>query len=160
MNKTDTRIRNILNTTKTIACVGASPNKLRPSYFVLRYLYLRKFKIIPINPNFKGQTLFGERFLGSVSEIKQSTNIDMLNIFRKSESVLPIVIEGLSNLKGLKTIWMQIGVNNAEARKLAISAGLEVIENRCPKIEHQRIFGELRMSGFNTGIISSKLVIN
>jgi predicted CoA-binding protein len=160
MNKTDTIIRNILNTTKTIACVGASPNKLRPSYFVLRYLYLRKFKIIPINPNFKGQTLFGERFLGSVSEIKQSTNIDMLNIFRKSESVLPIVIEGLSNLVGLKTIWMQIGVNNAEARKLAISSGLEVIENRCPKIEHQRIFGELRMSGFNTGIISSKLVIN
>ena len=160
MNKTDTRLRNILNTTKTIACVGASPNKLRPSYFVLRYLYLRKFKIIPINPNFKGQTLFGERFLGSVSEIKQSTNIDMLNIFRKSESVLPIVIEGLSNLVGLKTIWMQIGVNNAEARKLAISSGLEVIENRCPKIEHQRIFGELRMSGFNTGIISSKLVIN
>ena len=160
MNKTDTRIRNILNTTKTIACVGASPNKLRPSYFVLRYLYLRKFKIIPINPNFKGQTLFGERFLGSVSEIKQSTNIDMLNIFRKSESVLPIVIEGLSNLERLKTIWMQIGVNNAEARKLAISSGLEVIENRCPKIEHQRIFGELRMSGFNTGIISSKLVIN
>ena len=160
MNKTDTRIRNILNTTKTIACVGASPNKLRPSYFVLRYLYLRKFKIIPINPNFKGQTLFGERFLGSVSEIKQSTKIDMLNIFRKSESVLPIVIEGLSNLVGLKTIWMQIGVNNAEARKLAISSGLEVIENRCPKIEHQRIFGELRMSGFNTGIISSKLVIN
>ena len=160
MNKTDTRIRNILNTTKTIACVGASPNKLRPSYFVLRYLYLRKFKIIPINPKFKGQTLFGERFLGSVSEIKQSTNIDMLNIFRKSESVLPIVIEGLSNLVGLKTIWMQIGVNNAEARKLAISSGLEVIENRCPKIEHQRIFGELRMSGFNTGIISSKLVIN
>tara|TARA_B100001142_G_C14105907_1_gene567118 strand:+ start:339 stop:821 length:483 start_codon:yes stop_codon:yes gene_type:complete len=160
MNKTDTRIRNILNTTKTIACVGASPNKLRPSYFVLRYLYLRKFKIIPINPNFKGQTLFGERFLGSVSEIKQSTNIDMLNIFRKSESVLPIVIEGLSNLEGLKTIWIQIGVNNAEARKLAISSGLEVIENRCPKIEHQRIFGELRMSGFNTGIISSKLVIN
>lgn len=159
MNKTDTRIRNILNSTKTIACVGASPNKLRPSYFVLRYLYLRKFKIIPINPNFKGQTLFGERFLGSVSEIKQSTNIDMLNIFRKSESVLPIVIEGLSNLEGLKTIWMQIGVNNAEARKLAISSGLEVIENRCPKIEHQRIFGELRMSGFNTGIISSKLVI-
>ena len=159
MNKTDTRIRNILNTTKTIACVGASPNKLRPSYFVLRYLYLRKFKIIPINPNFKGQTLFGERFLGSVSEIKQSTNIDMLNIFRKSESVLPIVIEGLSNLEGLKTIWMQIGVNNAQARKLAISSGLEVIENRCPKIEHQRIFGELRMSGFNTGIISSKLVI-
>lgn len=160
MNKTDTRIRNILNTTKTIACVGASPNKLRPSYFVLRYLYLRKFKIIPINPNFKGQTLFGERFLGSVSEIKQSTNIDMLNIFRKSESVLPIVIEGLSNLEGLKTIWMQIGVNNAQARKLAISSGLEVIENKCPKIEHQRIFGELRMSGFNTGIISSKLVIN
>ena len=160
MNKTDTRIRNILNTTKTIACVGASPNKLRPSYFVLRYLYLRKFKIIPINPNFKGQTLFGERFLGSVSEIKQSTNIDMLNIFRKSESVLPIVIEGLSNLEGLKTIWIQIGVNNAEARKLAISSGLEVIENKCPKIEHQRIFGELRMSGFNTGIISSKLVIN
>ena len=84
----------------------------------------------------------------------------MLNIFRKSESVLPIVIEGLSNLERLKTIWMQIGVNNAEARKLAISSGLEVIENRCPKIEHQRISGELRMSGFNTGIISSKLVIN
>ena len=160
MNKTDIRIRKILKTTKTIVCIGASPNKLRPSYFVLRYLHLRKFKILPVNPNFKGQTLFGQRFLGSISEIKPSTNVDMLNIFRKSETVLPIVIEGLSSLTGLKTIWMQIGVKNEEARKLAISSGLEVIENRCPKIEHQRIFGELRMSGFNTGIISSKLVIN
>ncbi len=84
----------------------------------------------------------------------------MLDIFRRSESVLPIVIDGLSHLKNLKTIWMQIGVTNSVAKNLAVAAGLEVIENRCPKIEYQRIFGELRMSGFNTGIISSRLVLN
>jgi hypothetical protein len=160
MNKTDLKIKRILNSTKTIACIGVSPNKLRPSYFVLRYLYLRQFKIIPINPRYKGQVLFGQRFLGSISDINPSVNVDMLDIFRKSESVLPIVIDGLSYLKSLKTIWMQIGVTNSEASNLASASGLEVIEDRCPKIEYQRIFGELRMSGFNTGIVSSRLTIN
>lgn len=160
MNKTDIEIKRILNSTKTIACVGVSPNKVRPSYFVLRYLYLRDFKIIPINPKYEGQILFGQRFLSSIYDIKPTVKVDMLNIFRKSQSVLPIVIDGLSHLKSLKTVWMQIGVTNSEASDLALASGLEVIENRCPKIEYQRIFGELRMSGFNTGIISSRLTFN
>jgi len=160
MNTTDLKIKRILNSTKTIACVGVSPDKIRPSYFVLRYLYLKHFKIIPINPKYEGQILFGERFLGSIFDIKPSAKVDMLDIFRKSESVLPIVKDGLAHLKNLKTIWMQIGVTNSEASKLALASGLEVIENRCPKIEYQRIFGELRMSGFNTGIISSRLILN
>ncbi len=160
MNITDLKIKRILTSTKTIACIGVSPEKIRPSYFVLRYLYLKHYNIIPINPKYEGEIIFGQRFLGSISEIDPSVKVDMLDIFRRSESVLPIVIDGLSHLKNLKTIWMQIGVTNSVAKNLAVAAGLEVIENRCPKIEYQRIFGELRMSGFNTGIISSRLVLN
>ena len=81
----------------------------------------------------------------------------MLDLFRRSEHVLPIVESAIAVLPGLKTVWMQIGVENAEAAALAQSHGLQVIQNRCPKIEYQRLYGELRMGGFNTGIISSKL---
>lgn len=159
MNETDLTILKILKETKTIVCVGVSPKTVRPSYFVARYLHYKGFKIIPINPSYVGKTLFGEEILGSISDVNPSTKVDMLDIFRKSETVLPIVNEGLQHLKSLKTIWMQIGVFNEEASRLAKNSGLNVIQNRCPKIEYQRLFGELRMSGFNTGIISSRLHI-
>jgi predicted CoA-binding protein len=81
----------------------------------------------------------------------------MVDIFRRSEAVPPIVEAALAAFPKLKTVWMQIGVQNAEARAMAEARGVTVIENRCPKIEYQRLFGELRMGGFNTGIISSKL---
>ncbi|MGY9010521.1 MAG: CoA-binding protein [Rhodobacterales bacterium] len=160
MNANDKRIKKILDSTKVIACVGVSSNRIRPSYFVLRYLYFKNFRVIPINPAYAGDMLFGEKILSSVSEIDSEIKVDMVDIFRKSEAVLPIVEEALKHLKKLKTIWMQIGVQNEEATRLASQQGLEVIQNKCPKIEYQRLFGELRMAGFNTGIISSRLVLN
>jgi len=150
-------LRKILGETKTIACVGVSMNPVRPSYFVARYLSLRKYTVIPVNPGHAGERLFGQEIRPDLRAIPKDIKIDMLDLFRRSEVVLPIVQEAIEVLPGLKTVWMQIGVENAEAAELAESHGLQVIQNRCPKIEYQRLFGELRMGGFNTGIISSKL---
>jgi predicted CoA-binding protein len=111
--------------------------------------------VIPVNPGHAGSTLFGATVVGSLSEIEGP--VDMVDIFRRSDSVPPIVDEALDRFPGLKTIWMQIGVEHAEAAAKAEARGVQVIQNRCPKIEYQRLFGELRMGGFNTGIISSKL---
>jgi len=153
----DTLLRKILGETKTIACVGVSMNPVRPSYFVARYLSLKGFTVIPINPGHAGERLFGQQILPDLAAIAPSTQIDMLDLFRRSEVVLPIVKDAIRLLPGLKTVWMQIGVENAEAAELARAQGIQVVQNRCPKIEYQRLFGELRMGGFNTGIISSKL---
>jgi predicted CoA-binding protein len=109
---------------------------------------------------YAGEILFGEKVLSSISEIDPEIKVDMLDIFRKSEAVLPIVEDALKHLRKLKTIWMQIGVHNEEAARLASQQGLEVVQNKCPKIEYQRLFGELRMAGFNTGVISSRLILN
>ncbi|TBX27674.1 CoA-binding protein [Nioella sediminis] len=154
-NPSDDLLRKILRSTKTIACVGVSPNPVRPSHYVGRYLKLKGFRVIPVNPGHAGSTLFGATVVGSLSEIEGP--VDMVDIFRRSDSVPPIVDEALDRFPGLKTIWMQIGVEHAEAAAKAEARGVQVIQNRCPKIEYQRLFGELRMGGFNTGIISSKL---
>lgn len=151
----DQLLRKILRETKTIACVGVSPNPVRPSHYVARYLRLKGFDVIPVNPGHTGKTLFGATVVGSLAEIEGP--VDMVDIFRRSEAVPPIVEEALDRFAGLKTIWMQIGVEHAEAAAKAEARGVQVIQNRCPKIEYQRLFGELRMGGFNTGIISSKL---
>lgn len=154
---TDELLRKILGETKVIACVGVSMNPVRPSYYVARFLSLRSFTVIPVNPANAGEMLFGQEIRAGLSDIPKSPPVDMLDLFRRSEHVLPIVESAIAVLPGLKTVWMQIGVENAEAAALAQSHGLQVIQNRCPKIEYQRLYGELRMGGFNTGIISSKL---
>lgn len=154
-NYTNGYIRGILQRTKSIAVVGVSLNPVRPSYFVARYLGLKGFKVIPVNPGHAGETLFGQTVVAGLKDIQEP--VDMVDIFRRSDAVGPIVNEALEHLDGLRTIWMQIGVENEEAAAKATDAGLDVIQNRCPKIEYQRLFGELRMGGFNTGVISSKL---
>ena len=151
----DKHLKNILNTCKTIAIVGVSKNSIRPSFYVARYLGLKGFKVIPVNKGLAGQNLFGQTIRASLSEIEEP--VDMVDIFRRPDAVPAIVDEALENLKGLKAIWMQIGVEHHEAAAKARAAGLDVVMNRCPKIEYQRLFGELRMGGFATGIISSKL---
>lgn len=148
-------IKRILQRTKSIAIVGVSLNSLRPSYFVARYLNLKGFKIIPVNPGQAGQTLFGQTVVASLSDISEP--VDMVDIFRRSDAVGPIVDEAMAQFPDLQTIWMQIGVENPEAAAKAAAAGIDVVQDRCPKIEYQRLFGELRMAGFNTGVISSKL---
>lgn len=151
----DSLLRKILNETKVIACVGVSTNPVRPSYFVARYLGLRGYRVIPVNPGTAGQELFGEIVRPDLASI--DADVDMVDIFRRSEAVPAIVDEALERFPNLKVIWMQIGVENAEAAAKAEARGVTVIQNRCPKIEYQRLFGELRMGGFSTGIISSKL---
>jgi predicted CoA-binding protein len=151
----DEFLRSILKRTKTVAVVGVSMNEVRPSFYVARYLSLKGFTVIPVNPGHAGKQLFGQTVRASLSDITE--DVDMVDIFRRSEAVPPIVDEALEAFPSLRTIWMQIGVEHAEAAAKAEARGVDVVMNRCPKIEYQRLFGELRMGGFSTGIISSKL---
>lgn len=152
---TDDELKRVLKRARVVAVVGVSMNPVRPSYFVARYLGLKGFTVIPVNPVHAGESLFGQKVMGSLSEIERQ--VDMVDIFRRSEAVPAIVDEALAAFPDLQTIWMQIGVTHPEAAQKAAARGVTVIQNRCPKIEYQRLFGELRMGGFATGVISSKL---
>ena len=156
----DAYLRDILRRTRTIAAVGVSTDPIRPSHYVGRYLWQRGYKVIPIHPRNAGKTLFGQTVYPSLSEIPAAEGrIDMVDIFRRSDQAGAVVDEAIAALKdrGLKTIWMQFEVIDEAAAARARAAGLDVIMDRCPKLEHQRLHGELRKAGFNTGIISSKL---
>ena len=155
MTINDDSLRRILKRSRTIAVVGVSANPVRPSYFVARYLGLKGFRVIPVNPGLAGQSLFGETVYASLADIQH--DVDMVDIFRKPDAVPALVDEALARWPDLQTIWMQIGVTHAEAAAKAEARGVTVVQDRCPKIEYQRLFGELRMGGFATGIISSKL---
>lgn len=155
MNYSDDFLRRILKRTRSVAVVGVSANPVRPSYFVARYLSLKGFRVIPVNPGLAGQTLLGETVYGDLADIPD--DVDMVDIFRRSDAVPPIVDAALARWPALQTIWMQIGVEHPDAAAKAEARGVDVIQNRCPKIEYQRLFGELRMGGFATGVISSKL---
>ena len=151
----DQHLKDVLRGSKVVAIVGVSANPVRPSYFVARYLKLKGYRVVPVNPGLAGQRLFGEEVYATLADIP--FDVDMVDIFRRSDAVPAIVDEALARWPKLRTIWMQIGVEHAEAAALAQARGVNVIQNRCPKIEYQRLFGELRMGGFNTGVISSKL---
>ena len=156
----DEDLRAILQRTRTVAAVGVSLNDVRASYFVARYLKLKGYKVIPVNPVYAGQTAFGEQVVASLGDIPADVGkVDMVDIFRRSDQAGAVVDEAIEVLvpRGLKTIWMQFGVIDEAAAKRAEAAGLTVVMNRCPKIEYQRLWGELRWGGFNTGIITSKL---
>jgi len=153
----DQFLRDVLTRTKVVAVVGLSPNPVRPSYYVARYLQLKGKRVIPVNPGHAGKRVLGEEIYPDLASIPQTLQVDMVDIFRRSEHVPPIVEEALARLPQLRTVWMQIGVHNEEAAATARAAGMDVIMDRCPKIEYQRLFGELRMGGFATGVISSKL---
>ena len=151
----DDLLRDVLKRSRVFALVGVSPNPVRPSHYVGRYLGLKGYKVIPVNPGHAGERLWGQEVKASLADITEA--VDVIDIFRKPEAVPAIVEEALAMTPRPKVIWMQIGVTHAQAAAKAEAAGLVVIQNRCPKIEYQRLFGELRMGGFNTGIISSKL---
>lgn len=133
---TDDLIRDILTTTRTIALVGWSPKPDRPSNGVARYLAARGYRVIPVNPGFVGQEVLGEIVQARLSDIEGP--VDMVDIFRRSEEVGPVVDEALT-LAGVKTIWMQLGVVNAAAAETARAKGLNVVMNRCPAIEIPRL---------------------
>jgi len=155
MTYSDPYLKAILQRTRRVAVVGVSDNPVRASFFVARYLSLRGIEIVPVNPKLAGQRLFGGTVVASLSQIDGP--VDMVDIFRRSEAVPDIVEDALAHLEGLRTVWMQIGVTHAQAAEKAQARGLDVVQDRCPKIEYQRLFGELRMGGFATGVISSKL---
>lgn len=150
----DNYIRAILNNVKTIAMVGASPVNVRPSYFAFKYLAQRGYDMIPVNPGQVGKSLVGKPFVASLADIDRP--VDMIDIFRNSDAVLPLVQQALTMNPLPKVIWMQLGVRNDEACALAEAAGLQVVMNRCPKIEYGRLSSEISWMGVNSRTLSSK----
>jgi uncharacterized protein len=155
MDPSDELLKDILTRVRVVAVVGLSANPLRASYFVARYLSLRGKRVIGVNPGLAGQDLFGAPVAASLAAIPEE--VDMVDIFRAPDAVPGIVDAALARFPALDVIWMQIGIRHPVAAARARARGVTVIEDRCPKIEYQRLFGELRMGGFNTGIVSSRL---
>ena len=150
----DLTIRGILNSVKTIAMVGVSPKTNRPSYFAFKYLLERGYRMIPVNPGQAGGELLGQKVYATLADIPEP--VDMVDVFRASEHALGIVREALALDPRPKVIWMQLGVRNDEAAKLAEASGLKVVMNRCPKIEYGRLSSEIAWMGVNTRTISAK----
>lgn len=148
----DALLRRILREVKTIAMVGASPDWNRPSYFAMKYLQIKGYRVIPVNPKAAGQEILGERVYASLRDLPEK--VDMVDIFRASAAVPPIVEDAIAI--GAKVLWMQLGVRHDDATRRAEEAGLTVIMNRCPKIEYGRLNRELSWGGVNSRIISSK----
>jgi hypothetical protein len=150
----DTYIRQILNGVKTVAMIGASPQNVRPSYFAFKYLAERGYDMIPVNPGHVSKSLLGAPFVASLQEIDRP--IDMIDIFRSSDHVMPIVDIALTLDPLPKVIWMQLGVRNDEAAAKAEAAGIKVVMNRCPKIEYGRLSSEIQWMGVNSRTLSAK----
>ena len=150
----DSYIRGILNTVKTVAMVGFSPKENRPSYFVFKYLLERGYRVIPVNPGQAGKEVLGQKIYASLSDIPEP--IDMVDIFRASENVLPIVDEALKLSPKPSVIWMQLTVRNDAVAERAEAAGMKVVMNRCPKIEYGRLSSEISWIGVNSRTLSSK----
>lgn len=150
----DGYIRTILRSVRSIAIVGASPNTVRPSYFLFKYMLERGYDVIPINPGQAGKQILGRTFVASLREIGRP--VDMVDIFRSSEHVMPVVDEALSLSPAPRVIWMQLGVRNDEAAAKIEAAGIKVVMNRCPKIEYGRLSSEISWMGVNSRTLSSK----
>ncbi len=148
----DAYIRGILLGHKTFAMVGASPNKIRPSYFAMKYLMDKGFRVIPVNPGHGGKQLLGETIHASLKDIPEP--VEVVDIFRNAKAALDITRDAIEI--GAKVVWMQLGVRNDEAARLAEAAGLKVVMNRCPKIEYGRLSGEISWAGVNSRTLSSK----
>ena len=131
----DEYIRGIFGRVKTIALVGASPRADRPSNRVMAFLQRKGFHVIPVNPQALGQTIHGEKVVGALSDIAEP--IDMVDIFRRSSEVAPVVDEAIA--KHAKIVWMQLGVRDDKAAAKAEAAGIDVVMNRCPAIEMPRL---------------------
>ena len=150
----DAYIRDILDTVKTIAIVGASANPTRPSHLVMKYLLAKGYRVIPVNPGLAGKELLGQPVHASLADIPG--RIDMVDIFRNSAAAAAITEEALRLDPRPKAIWMQLGVRNDDAAARAEDAGVRVVMNRCPKIEYGRLSGEIAWTGVNSRTISSK----
>lgn len=147
-------IRPILRSVKTVAMVGASANTVRPSYFVLKYLLQKGYRVFPINPGQAGKEILGTCFYARLEDVPEA--IDMVDIFRAAEAVEPIIDAALALQPRPKVIWMQLGIRNDRAAAKAEAAGLKVVMNRCPKIEFGRLSGEIGWVGVNSRQISAR----
>jgi predicted CoA-binding protein len=150
MDDDSEKLRRILRTTKSIAVVGLSAQWHRPSYFAAKYLQDHGYRIVPVNPMY--DEVLGEKCYKSLRDIPEP--VDMVDCFRKSAEI-PAIAEDAVAI-GARVLWMQLGVESAQARKRAEEAGLQVVENRCVKIEHGRFYGGLGWAGVNTKVISAK----
>ncbi|HEX5078238.1 MAG TPA: CoA-binding protein [Geminicoccaceae bacterium] len=148
----DRYIREILKKVRTIAAVGMSANDMRPSYFAMLYLQSKGYRVIPVNPRYAGEEILGETVLASLDELPEPP--DMVQVFRRSEDAPPVVEDAIRI--GAKVLWMQLGVRHDGAAERARAAGLDVVMDRCPKIEYGRLFGEIGWAGVNRRVISSK----
>ena len=151
-NYTDAYLAGILAQVRTIALVGASTNWNRPSYFVMKYLQSKGYRVIPVNPGTAGQGLLGEKVHARLEDIGEP--VDMVDIFRNSEAAGAITDEAIRI--GAKVVWMQIQVRNDAAAERAERAGLRVVMNRCPKIEFMRLHGEIGWNGINSNVITNR----
>ena len=148
----DDYIRGILDEVRTLAMVGASANWNRPSFFAMKYLKQKGFRVIPVNPGSAGQEILGETVVAGLADI--GGRIDVVDVFRPAEECEGIAEEAIKI--GARVLWLQLGIRNDAAASLAEGAGLKVVMNRCPKIEFARLNGELGWNGINSGVISSK----
>ena len=143
-------LRRILAQSRTIAVVGLSANWYRPSYFAAKYMQDHGYRIIPVNPNH--DEVLGERCYRNIADIPES--IDIVDCFRRADEMPALAAEAVR--KGAKVLWMQLGIHSDDAAAVADVAGLDVVANRCVKIEHARILGGLNWAGVNTGVISAR----
>ena len=156
----DSLIKTILRSVKIIAMVGASGNDIRPSYFAMMYLLNKGYKIIPVNPGMAGKQILGQTVYGSLKDVADAGigPVDMVDIFRESKFAPEIAREVVAEKDrlGVKVLWMQLGVISPQAEQIAKDAGLTVVMNRCPKIEHGRFSGEIGWMGVNRRVIDNR----
>ena len=145
-----TKLRRILRTARTIAVVGLSGSWYRPSYFAAKYMQEHGYRVIPVNPQY--EEILGEKSYKSLRDIPEK--VDIVDCFRRSAEIPSLADDAIAI--GAKVLWMQLGIENPDARRKAEAAGLEVVENHCVKIEHARLFGGLGWAGVNTKVISAK----
>jgi len=143
-------LRRILKENHVIAMVGLSANWYRPSFFAAKYMLDHGYRVIPVNPAY--QEVLGQKCYASLPEIPEQ--VDIVDCFRKSEEIVPLAEDAIAI--GAKALWMQIGVVNEAAAEKARNAGLDVVMDRCVKIEYARLFGGLNWAGVNTGVISAR----
>ena len=147
-------IRRILAQSRSIAVVGLSANWYRPSNFAAKYMLDKGYRVIPVNPAY--EEVLGHRCFPTLGAIGEP--VDIVDCFRKPADIVPIAREAVAI--GAKVLWLQLGIRNEEAARIALEGGLDVVVDRCVKIEHARILGGLNWAGVNTGVISAKRPIH
>ncbi|MEY4748155.1 MAG: hypothetical protein RIQ60_369 [Pseudomonadota bacterium] len=145
-------LRRILREFRTVAVVGLSAEWHRPSYFAAKYMQQHGYRVVPVNPRYAGGQVLGEPCYASLTDIPFA--VDMVDVFRKAEDVGPIAEQAITI--GARCLWQQLGVMNQAAAERAEAAGLDVVMDRCVKIEHARLFGGLHWAGVNTRVISAR----